>query len=227
MKTKGTTTAILDFETNGFFGSSVLSISVRKNDGQTMSRYYYPVEAYNEKAIAINGLTEEVITEKRNEATYPKYFNEDLEVISLFEDVKTLVAHNIEFDYSFLPSAVKEMDLEIFCTMKSQTHKFHKNMSLKDTAEFYEIEFDSSLAHGSDYDTFICEAIYNKIEDKVFTRDYLKKVFAGRNSEGEMIFPFGSLSGKTASDLTVEERETFLSKYSVDTHEMYQAVASL
>lgn len=227
MKTLRTTTAVLDFETNGFFGSSVLSISVRKSNGETFSRYYFPVEAYNEKAIAVNGLTQEVITEKRNGAEYPLYFSEDTEIVSLFEDVKVLVAHNVEFDYSFLPSLVKEMDMEIFCTMKSQTHKFYKNMSLKDTAEFFGIEFNTELAHGSDYDTLICEMIYNKIEDKVFTRDYLRKVFAGRNTQGEMIFPFGSLAGKTAAELTQEERETFLSKFNSSTHEMYDLVASL
>lgn len=222
-----TTTAILDFETNGFFGSSVLSISLRKDNGETISRYYYPIEAYNERAISVNGLTEEVITAKRAGATYPMYFVEDTEIVSFFEDVKVLVAHNIEFDYSFLPEAVKAMNLEIFCTMKSQTHKFHKNMSLKDSAIYFGIEFNEELAHGSDYDTLICEAIYNKIEDKIFTREYLTKVFAGRNEDGEMIFPFGSLAGKTVQDLTEEERATFLSKYTADTHEMYHEVASL
>ena len=63
-----TTTAILDFETNGFFGSSVLSISLRKDNGECVSKYYYPVEEYNERAISVNGLTEEVIKEKRGNA---------------------------------------------------------------------------------------------------------------------------------------------------------------
>lgn len=222
-----TTTAILDFETNGLFGSSVLSISLRKDNGECVSRYYYPVEAYNERAISVNGLTEEVIKEKRGNATYPLYFYQDTEITNLFNDVKTLVAHNVEFDYSFLPLSVKEIDLQIFCTMKSQTHKFHKNMSLKDTAIYFGIEFNEELAHGSDYDTLICQEIYNKIEDKIFTRDYLTKVFAGRNEDNEMIFPFGSLAGKTAQDLTEEERTGFLAKYTADTHEMYHEVASL
>ena len=55
MKTLRTTTAVLDFETNGFFGSSVLSISVRKDNGETFSRYYFPIEAYNEKAKELFG----------------------------------------------------------------------------------------------------------------------------------------------------------------------------
>jgi DNA polymerase III epsilon subunit-like protein len=222
-----TTTAILDFETNGFFGSSVLSISLRKDNGETLSRYYYPMEDYNERAISVNGLSEAVITAKRAGATYPLYFYQDSEIYSFFEDVKILVAHNIEFDYSFLPLSVKEMDMQIFCTMKSQTHKFYKNMSLKDTAIYFGIEFNEELAHGSDYDTLICQEIYNKIEEKIFTKDYLTKVFAGRDEDGEMIFPFGSLAGKTAQDLTEEERTNFLSKYTANTHEMYSLVASL
>ena len=227
MTTLQTTTAVIDFETNGFFGSSVLSISIRKSNGQNINRYYYPLEDYNERAISVNGLTKEVITEKRAGATYPKHFNQDSEIVEFFKDVKTLVAHNIEFDYSFLPEAVKEMDLEIYCTMKSQTYRFEKNMSLKDTAKDFGIDFDESLAHGSDYDTLICERIYNSIENKVFTRDYLTKVFAGRNSNGEMIIPFGSLKGKTAAELTAEEKVSFLGKFTSDTHEMYNQVRGL
>lgn len=224
MTTLQTTTAVIDFETNGFFGSSVLSISIRKDNGESINRYYYPLEDYNERAISVNGLTKEKITELRAGATYPKNFVQDTEIVEFFKDVKTLVAHNIEFDYSFLPEAVKEMDLEIYCTMKSQTHRFEKNMSLADTAADYGINFDESLAHGSDYDTLICERIYNSIENKIFTRDYLTKVYAGRNAAGEMIIPFGSLKGKTARELTAEERVSFLEKFTEETHEMYNEV---
>lgn len=159
----------LDFETNGFKGSSVLSMSLRV-DGDIINRYYYPREEYNKYAIEVNGLNEEKITKLRADVAYAKYFTDDLEVIDMFKDIEVLVAHNIDFDFSFLPDAIKSQDMKIFCTMKSNAYKFGKNTSLSDTARYYGIAVEEENLHNSDYDTYLCEKIFNAMDekDKVF-----------------------------------------------------------
>ena len=38
---------------------------------------YYSIEEYNARAIAVNGLSEDVVEELRGEADYPEFFCED------------------------------------------------------------------------------------------------------------------------------------------------------
>lgn len=217
-------TTVLDFETNGFQGSEVLSMSLRHSNGEKITRYYYPIEAYNEKAIAINGLTRERVTELRGDAPYPHYFHHDREVASMFFETETLVAHNIAFDYSFLPIDVQAMDMKLFCTMKSNAKYFEKNPNLKECAAFYGISFDENELHGSDYDTMLCEQIYTRMkeEDKTPNEDFLTKVYAARNAWGEKIHPFGQLKGLSVEAMSLSDMKLFLEKYRCEAaHEMF------
>ena len=80
-----------DLETNGLQDSSVLSVSAFKYsiDTETLklkfldkfTRYYYPTEEYNARAIAVNGLSEDVVEELRGEADYPEFFCEDSSIV--------------------------------------------------------------------------------------------------------------------------------------------------
>lgn len=217
----------IDFETNGFGGSDVLSMSLIHSTGEAITRYYYPKEPYNESAIKINGLTKEVVTELRGACEYAPYFCDDLDIAPMFFETDTLVAHNIAFDFTFLPHIVKLMPLKLFCTMKSNAKYFDKNPKLMEACEHYDISVEEDQLHGSAYDTLLCEAIYQamRAEDKMPNNDYLTKVYAARNWIGEKIHPFGSLKGLSASDMDEAQMESFLEKYqSAEAHEMFDEV---
>ena len=217
----------IDFETNGFQGSEVLSMSLRHSTGESLTRYYYPKEAYNQEAIKCNGLTSERVDELRGACEYAPYFCDDMEIIPLFFETKTVVSHNIAFDFSFLPHIVKTMPLNFMCTMKANTKYFEKQPKLKEACEYYGIEYDEDELHTSAYDVELCEAIYESMKesDRVPNNDYLTKVYAGRNFLGECVHPFGSLKGLSASDMDGEQMEHFLNKYqSAGAHEMYEEV---
>lgn len=226
---------VIDFETNGFQGSEVLSFSYAHHDNDwtptfNESRYYYPRGEYNEKAIAVNGLTEEKITKLRGDADYPRHYDEDVEFIaSVLERTDVIVAHNIAFDYSFLPHEVIPKNCQVFCTMKANTKYFDKNPKLKEAAEYYGIEVAEESLHGSAYDVELCLAIYNamKEEDKEPNDDFLSKVYAARDEYGNMIHPFGKWKGWCVGVFSEKDCEEFLGKYNGShTHEMYDAIAN-
>jgi DNA polymerase III, epsilon subunit and related 3''-5'' exonucleases len=116
---------IFDVETNGLnSGSSVLSCSAIKYefDPSTFAtkemdrfhRYYYPREQFNPQATSVNGLTSNVLDEKRGSPIYPKYFTDDPDFEIFCKDVVRYVAHNISFDMQFIPFMGKKKK---FCTM--------------------------------------------------------------------------------------------------------------
>ena len=60
-------------------------------------------------------------------------------------------------------------EISTFCTMRENTSfvsipkgKSFKAPSLKETCDAYNIDFDSSNAHASDYDTLKCFEVYVK-----------------------------------------------------------------
>jgi len=219
--------AFLDFETNGFQGSEVLSMSLRFNYGTEVNRFYFPKDSYNEQAISINGLTKEKITQLRANADYANHFIDDKDIIAIFQEIDMLVAHNTEFDYSFLPQEIKDMNFEIMDTMKANTKYFQKNPKLGEASEFYGIELIFDNLHGSAYDAEICEKIYNAMSeaDKQPSRLYLTKVFAGRDENGDLVMPFGSQKGITAKKMTEDDARNFFKKYDSSLkHEMYELV---
>ena len=120
---------VIDIESNGFKGSSVLSFSALVLDDnnqviEEIDRYYYPVENINKIAVGINGLYRKVVKIKREGITYPEHFIDDVDFIKkLFSDCDEVIAHNVDFDISFVsevfPLAVDIMD---FCTMLESTN---------------------------------------------------------------------------------------------------------
>ncbi len=156
--------SIIDFETNGFEGSSVLEIAVIKidrdcNPTSLLNRFYFPREPFNIKAIRINGLNRETILKKRENRNYPLYFDEDREVIDYLKDVKLFIGHNINFDKKFLP--IPYQNLDTFCTMqyhrdilKIPTTRGYKNPKLVEVCNYYNIEFDTINAHSGFYDVY-------------------------------------------------------------------------
>jgi len=184
---------IFDVETNGLTPAcSVLSISALKvsidlvqgtfHDETFFSRYYYPKENYNSRAIAVNGLTAERIVKHRENFDYPHYFAEDIDSFSNFiAGVQHFIGHNISFDTRFLPFSLPRT----FCTMFSNTSIVkaawmpQKNdwkwPSLQETARHYNINIDPDSFHDSNYDVLITYRIFKKMFMAENTRDIITK----------------------------------------------------
>lgn len=180
---KNYTTLVFDVETGGLRSSEsdVLSFSYQLyRNGKKVdegTRYYYsrPNRIVYSEAIAVNGLTKEKITEKREQqkASYPEYFAEDKEVLSLFEEADILVAHNIRFDYSFVVSAFDRMfDAHKYCTMRNSTYECyipHSYFGLKwpkleeAVAELGLLEDNKREFHDSSVDVYYTAKLFKKL----------------------------------------------------------------
>lgn len=160
---------IFDLETNGLKGASVLSISAVKANyraetdsfdiDESYNRFYFrnKGEALNHKALEINGLTDEVIKERRNKADYPERFIEDINSFKQFCKGSALyIAHNISFDSAFIPFI--QSSSHTFCTMLNNTfiNKTGKWPTLKATAQYYNIPVDNNKLHDGQYDASLC-----------------------------------------------------------------------
>jgi DNA polymerase-3 subunit epsilon len=122
-----------DTETNGLKEyHSVLSISaikysfiiegqnIESNKIEQYERFYFrkPDEKIGEEAIAVNGLTDEVISKRRNGVDYPEHFHNDIMPFRKFcTDTMHFVGHNIYYDKQYINFWLPNM----FCTMISNT----------------------------------------------------------------------------------------------------------
>jgi DNA polymerase-3 subunit epsilon len=165
-----------DVETNGLSkNSSVLSMSALKaifngrdieSATETFSRFYYrnPGEPENAVAIAVNGLTGNVIRRKRGNAEYPEHFKDDRDFAAFCSGARHFVGHNIAFDRKFLDFCLPNS----FCTMRENTDIIRiirwaggfKYPRLREAADFYQIETDEDQLHESDYDTHLTYEIF-------------------------------------------------------------------
>lgn len=120
--------AVLDLETNGFKGRSVVSASslVFDENGRIrdfFNRYYLPTEKPDQGAINVHGLTPSRINHLRMGASYPLFFADDCDSLDIFwkhYDISGIVVHNLEFDTSFLPANIKK-SWKWWCSMKGLT----------------------------------------------------------------------------------------------------------
>ena len=190
-----------DVETNGFKGSSVLSMSAikvnydfEKSEWSKVSefnRFYFREEdeEMNEGAINVNGLTDEVIALERKKlkdkiGEYPLTFKSDMDNFFMFcQDTDHFVAHNISFDRSFVDFSLKNQ----FDTMKENIDilKIENNCGnykwpkLIECAKYYKVPFEENQFHGSYYDVLIMFRIFYKMtkneiaKNRIF--DFLKK----------------------------------------------------
>jgi len=172
-----------DTETNGLHKTnSVLSISAIKTafsvEGEKIEskiieryeRFYFrkPFEKIGEEAIDVNGLTDEVLKEKRIEADYPENFCNDIDSFKRFcSDTRHFAGHNIFYDKQYINFWLPN----IFCTMKTNTYIIGlkrkdgqpKFPSLTETAKFYGIDTNTDEMHGSMYDSFITYQVFLKM----------------------------------------------------------------
>ncbi len=174
-------TVHVDTETNGFDAkkSSLLSIYAEKESGEVYERFYYPVEDYNDDAIAVNGLTKEKVDSLRVGVTYPEYYADDQDdLIAFLDEVSQFVAFNARFDYAWMPEAFKDKCSSIFCTMRRSKREVGardkrgkvKFPKLKEAADYYDISIEdedgslekvsSDKLHSASYDTKISKRIF-------------------------------------------------------------------
>jgi DNA polymerase-3 subunit epsilon len=184
-----------DTETNGVTAdSSVLSIAALKcvfngihidTIADHFTRYYFrkPGEAQNKDAIAVNGLTDEVILQKRGNASYAPFFYQDMPDFYQFCcEVRHYVGHNIAFDKKFIPFSLEYT----FCTMRENTNILRltrrngarKWPRLSETAAYYHLDLHQAQFHDSEYDTFITYEIFKKMLDASETRDRILQFLA-------------------------------------------------
>lgn len=128
---------IFDVETNGLhpgrysvLSFSALHVQTWRSNGQRhihvleeFDRYYYPREPYNPHAIRVNGLTQDVISERRERTDnhYPLHFSEDQDVPAFCRQADLAVCHNVPFDAKFLKIAHGHEFPRAFCTMRTFT----------------------------------------------------------------------------------------------------------
>jgi len=153
---------VIDFETNGFYGSSVLSAAAIKisvdwdlknvQRVETFVRHYYPVEKWNRYAQRVNGLSPSQIEKLRSGADYPIYFRDDSGLACFASDTEFAVAHNASFDSSFA-----NLQVPWICTMKLCGGK------LVDAARVRGIDVEQSRLHQALYDTEVCLALFEHL----------------------------------------------------------------
>jgi DNA polymerase-3 subunit epsilon len=172
---------VFDLETNGLESTaSVLSCAAIKYAYQSprnthlreidrFNRYYFSREPENPQAIRINGLTADVITEKRKNKSWPRYFTEDTAFETFCADADLFVAHNINFDSQFVPFIKKR---KAFCTMTSNVKYFGKYPKLGELAVFFGITPEGQKLHSSEYDAELTAKILQHMidenEDEIF-----------------------------------------------------------
>lgn len=158
---------VFDLETNGLdSSSSVLSCTAEKYDAleglltgrEFFHRYYFSREPENPSAIRVNGLTRIVLEEKRRGRNWPEFFRDDWDFIGFCRDAELIVAHNVEFDFSFCPFLHGK---ELFCTMKS--HAAGKYPRLGDLARRYGLAVAEGDLHAGEYDVSLTTAIFREI----------------------------------------------------------------
>ena len=190
-----------DTETNGFKGSSVLSISAikvnydEKTDKFTKKedfhRFYFrnPGEEVNEGAIKVNGLTDEVIAQEREKTggNYPETFKQDMNNFYNFcKGVDHYVAHNIKFDRDFIDFPLKKQFdtmLENIDVLKlpGKFEGSYKWPKLMECIAHYKIPYEENNLHGSYYDVLMTFRLFYKMSKSPEIKDKIKDFFNGRN----------------------------------------------
>ncbi len=128
---------IFDVETNGLqpgrcsvLSFSALYVQTWRSNGhryfqvqEEFDRYYYPKEPYNQNAIRVNGLTQDVISERRQrtEDAYPLHFIQDQDVTAFCRQSDLAICHNVPFDAKFLKIAHGHEFPRALCTMRTFT----------------------------------------------------------------------------------------------------------
>lgn len=189
------TLIFFDTETNGTTSaSSVLSISAMKivYNSQTnefiktgeYNRFYYRNvgEPLNEGAINVNGLTDDVISQNRENTfkengVYPKYYVDDVDSFYEFCDgSKHFIAHNIKFDRQFIPFILEKQfdtmleNVDIVKIPSTNPYNKYKWPKLIECANYYGVKYENDNMHQSMYDVLIMARVFYVMFKKNHTK---------------------------------------------------------
>lgn len=140
----------------------------------TYNRYYYSKETPHPKAIQVNGLTLEKLTELRRGTTYPDFFLDDQDdFVSFCSGVDLFIGHNaIQFDCILVP-CIDWTKVKVFDTKETNTgvvpteFRYDKNdyrwPKLAETIPFYNIPSDKEQLHGSLYDSKMTLEVFKQM----------------------------------------------------------------
>ena len=175
------------FYSNGKIGSSVLSISAIKVNYNFDTDKWIKISEYDRfyfrnegepidfGAINVHGLTDEMITEKRQGVDYPATFKEDMDDFFLYcQDTSHFVAHNIRFDRSFISFPLKNQfdtmmeNVDIVKAGINENYGTYKWPKLVECAKFYNVPMEEEQLHESLYDVLITFRIFYKMTKNPF-----------------------------------------------------------
>lgn len=165
---------VFDLETTGLYpnsGDSIIEIgAVRIKEGKIIDRFdelIYPDKALNEEIIKITGITNEMLSGKRNEESVVKDFMS-------WVGNTPMVAHNAKFDISFLDMAYSKYNLGSINNIVIDTlglsrylessERFHNLATL---VKRYNIPWDEDKHHRADYDSEGTALIFLKMLNKL------------------------------------------------------------
>ena len=175
---------IFDLETNGLQCNkdSVLSISAQKvlitPDRSTSliekyTRYYYPQEEYNPKAIEVNGLDEDTLIKLRCRSdfngSYPTFFVDDFSSFAKFcSGCSNFIGHNIiNFDLEWISDKmIVENVFDTYTANYWVPAKYNisgKGPKLIHAIQFYNIDYNADNLHSSSYDVEMTRAVFESM----------------------------------------------------------------
>jgi len=147
--------AIVDIETTGGYasGNSISEIAIAIHDGEKMVNYFEtlinpqtPIPGYIQ---VLTGITNAMVSQA------PLFEEVASKIYSLLQD-KVFVAHNVNFDYSFvrhqLAQCGYELDCKKLCTVRlgRKVLPGHKSYSLGNLCRSLEIEIEQRHRAGGD-----------------------------------------------------------------------------
>ena len=175
MKLEDITYVVFDTETTGLNpleGEEMIEIgAVKIKNGIIIDRFdelIKPLKLISEKITSITTITNEMVEDKDDELTVLNRF------LKWLDDDNVLVAHNANFDMSFIKMAYTKYNLGVFnytviytlgmSRFITPTEKYHNLTVLMDR---YQIEWDENKHHRADYDAEGTSLVLYKLIDKL------------------------------------------------------------
>lgn len=178
MNLKDLTYVVFDTETTGLNpkeGEELIEIgAVKIKDGKIFDRFdelIKPTKLISEKITSITNITNEMVKNSDDELTVLKRF------LDWVGNDTILVAHNANFDLSFMKMAYLKYDLGFFnytvidtlgiSRFLEPSERYH---NLTVLMERYQVEWDENKHHRADYDAegtaLVLDKLINKLHDK-------------------------------------------------------------
>ena len=168
------TFVVFDLETTGLYpnsGDTIIEIgAVKIKDGKIIDRYdelINPGKLLTEEIMKITGITNEMLTDKRNE-------EESIKDFIKWTGELPMVAHNAKFDISFIEMAFTKYNLGKFTNVVIDTlglsrylessERYHNLATL---VKRYNIPWDEDKHHRADYDSEGTALIFDKMLRKL------------------------------------------------------------